>query len=501
MMADEKDRARSSAGSARATDPGGGAGRGAEPPSGLNPHIFRAYDVRGKVGSDITPEVFRQVGRAYGTLICRSGGKPRAGREINAGKQIALGQDNRLSSAELTAAFAEGVLAAGVSIVDIGLAPTPILYFATAHWNLDGGANVTGSHNPVTDNGVKMVHAGAVPLTEDEIQDLRRVIEAQDFETGAATVSQRNPKEDYIGAVAERVRVARRLKVVVDAGNAVAALYGPELLRRLGCEVIELYCELDGRFPHHLPDPEVEENMRDLMARVVEVKADLGIAYDGDADRMGLVDDKGRRHEADLILILLARDLLTRHPGAKVVFDVKSSQTLVDAISAAGGVPVMHKTGHSHLKRKMREDGILLGGEVSGHMFFAENYYGVDDALLASAKLIEIAARGSEPLSAQFDAIPHLHATPELKAPCPDAEKFRVVEELARYFKGRYETIDIDGVRVIFPGGWGLVRASNTNPHLTLRFEARTKAQLDEMKRLVFDALARYPFVTLPAEG
>ncbi len=453
----------------------------------MNPHIFRAYDVRGKVGSDITPGVFRQVGRAYGSLIRRKGGRV-----------IGLGQDNRLSSAELKAAFAEGVLASGVSIVDIGLAPTPILYFATAHWKLDGGANVTGSHNPVTDNGVKMVHAGAIPLTEDEIQDLRRMIEARDFETGAGSLSQRDPKEAYITTIAQLVRVARRLKVVVDAGNAVASLYAPDLLRRLGCDVVELHCELDGRFPHHLPDPEVEENMRDLMGRVVAEGADLGIAYDGDADRVGVVDDKGRRHEADLVLILLARDLLSRHPGAKVVFDVKSSQTLVDAITASGGVPVMYKTGHSHLKRKMREEGILLGGEVSGHMFFAENYYGVDDAILASAKLIEIAAQSPAPLSRLFDAIPHLHATPELKALCPDAEKFRVVEEVAREFKGRYETIDIDGVRIIFPGGWGLIRASNTNPYLTLRFEARTKAELNEMKRTVFSALARYPFVTLP---
>jgi len=316
---------------------------------GLNPHIFRAYDVRGKVGSDITPDVFRQVGRAYGTLIRRKGGK-----------QIALGQDNRLSSADLKAAFAEGVLANGVSVVDIGLSPTPILYFATAHWKLDGGANVTGSHNPVTDNGVKMVHAGAVPLTEEEIQDLRRMIEANDFETGAGTVTRRDPKEDYLTVIAERVRVARRVKVVVDAGNAVAALYAPDLLRRLGCDVVELYCELDGSFPHHLPDPEMEANTRDLQARVLAEGADLGIAYDGDADRVGVVDEKGRRHEADLVLILLARDLLTRHPGAKVVFDVKCSQTLVDAIRAHGGVPVMYKTGHSNLKRKMREEGIVL---------------------------------------------------------------------------------------------------------------------------------------------
>jgi phosphomannomutase/phosphoglucomutase len=233
---------------------------------------------------------------------------------------------------------------------------------------------------------------------------------------------------------------------------------------------------------------------------VVEEHADLGVAYDGDADRVGIVDELGRRHEADLILVLLARDLLARHPGAQIVFDVKSSQSLVDDIRQHGGAPVMWKTGHSHLKRKMREDGILLGGEVSGHMFFGENYYGVDDGILASAKIIEIAACSSEPISKLFDSVPHLRATPELKAMCPDAEKFRVIDELSRDLKQRYETIDIDGARVLFPGGgWGLVRASNTNPYLTLRFEAHTDAEIGDMKRVIYDALRRYPFVTLPA--
>jgi hypothetical protein len=264
----------------------------------------------------------------------------------------------------------------------------------------------------------------------------------------------------------------------------VAGLFAPDLLRRLGCEVVELYCESDGRFPNHLPDPEMEENVRDLQARVVEVGADLGIAYDGDADRMGVVDEKGQRYEADFVLILLARDLLTRHPGATVIFDVKCSQNVVDDIRAHGGVPKMWKTGHSLLKRKMREEGILLGGEVSGHMFFAEGFYGIDDGIYASAKLIEIASSGPDPLSAHFGTIPHLHVTPELKAPCPDDKKFQVVAEIANEFKGRYETIDIDGARVVFPDGWGLVRASNTNPYLTLRFEAKTEAQLEEIKRI-----------------
>jgi phosphomannomutase/phosphoglucomutase len=455
----------------------------------LNPHIFRAYDVRGRVGDDINADVFRQVGRAYATLVRRGGGR-----------QIAVGQDNRLSSAELKAAFVEGVRAAGVDVVDIGTVTTPILYFATAHWRLDGGANITGSHNPIEYNGVKMVHAGAAPLTEEEIQSLRKMAEAGDFESGAGALTTRSPREDYFATLTALIRLSRPLRVVVDAGNGIAGTYAPELLRRLGCEVIEQHCESDGSFPHHLPDPEDEANVVDLQARVVEEHADLGVAYDGDADRVGIIDERGHRHEADLILVLLARDLLARHPGAAIVFDVKSSQSLVDDIRQHGGVPVMWKTGHSHLKRKMREDGILLGGEVSGHMFFGENYYGVDDGILASAKIIEVAARSPEPISRLFDSVPHLKATPELKASCPDADKFRVIEELSRDLKQRYQTIDIDGARVLFPGGgWGLVRASNTNPYLTLRFEAHTDEEIEAMKRVIYDALRRYPFVTLPS--
>jgi phosphomannomutase/phosphoglucomutase len=345
-----------------------------------------------------------------------------------------------------------------------------------------------------------MVHPGAAPLSEDEIQALRVMIERGDFETGTGGLMSRSPRDDYFDTVASLVRPARPLKVVADAGNGIAGVYGPPLLRRLGCEVIELHCESDGRFPNHLPDPEDPENVVDLQAKVLEVGADLGLAWDGDADRVGVIDERGRRHEADLLLALLARDLLTRHPGAKVVFDVKCSQVLVDDIRKHGGVPVMWKTGHSHLKRKMRDDHILLGGEVSGHIFFAEGYYGVDDGILAACKFVELVSRQPGPVSRLFDSIPHLHATPELKAPCPDAEKFRVIDELARELNQRYETIDIDGARVLFPGGgWGLVRASNTNPYLTLRFEAHTEREIQDMKGVIYGALRRYPFVTLPS--
>ncbi|HEU4368202.1 MAG TPA: phosphomannomutase/phosphoglucomutase [Methylomirabilota bacterium] len=454
----------------------------------LNPHIFRAYDVRGRLGDDINPEVFRRIGQAYATLIRRNGGRT-----------IAVGQDNRESSAGLKAGFIEGVRAAGADVVDIGEVPTPMLYFATAHWRLDGGANITGSHNPVDYNGVKMVHPGAAPLGEDEIQSLRLLIVRGDLEHGSGALTRRSPREDYFNTVAALVRPARRLRVVADAGNGVAGLYAPALLRRIGCDVVELHCESDGRFPNHLPDPEDPDNVVDLQAKVVEAGADLGLAWDGDADRVGVIDERGHRHEADLILVLLARDLLTRHPGAKVVFDVKSSQSLVEDIERHGGVPVMWKTGHSHLKRKMREDGILLGGEVSGHMFFAEGYYGVDDGILAACKIVDVVARESGPASRLFGSIEHLHATPELKALCPDDKKFQLIDELARDLKQHYETIDIDGARVLFPdGGWGLVRASNTNPYLTLRFEARSEEQIAAMKRVIYGALQRYPFVTLP---
>jgi phosphomannomutase / phosphoglucomutase len=344
-----------------------------------------------------------------------------------------------------------------------------------------------------------MVHAEAAPLREEEIQGLLATIRAGDFERGQGKRTARSPREGYFTAITERVKLARELRVVVDAGNGIAGSFAPELLRRLGCEVTELYCESDGTFPNHLPDPEMEENVRNLVAKVMETRADVGIAYDGDADRMGVIDDRGRRHEADLILALLARDLLIRHPGAEVVFDVKSSQALADDIRAHGGKPIMWKTGHSHLKQKMRDDGILLGGEVSGHMFFGENWYGVDDGILASCRFLQLVAADARPASAHFDTLPHLHSTPELKAPCPDDRKFQLVAELAAEFKGRYETIDIDGARIIFPEGWGLVRASNTNPYLTLRFEGRTAAAVDGMKQIVYDALRRYPYVKLPS--
>src|SRR3989440_4372870 len=282
----------------------------------LNPHIFRAYDVRGRVGTDITPEVFRRVGRAYGTLIRRNGGRT-----------IAVGRDNRESSGGLHTGFVDGARAAGLDVIDIGQVTTPMLYFATAHWRLDGGANITGSHNPVDYNGVKMVHPGAAPLSEDEIQSLRHMIETDDLESGAGSLTTRSPRDDYFDTVAGLVRAPRRLRVVADAGNGIAGIYAPDLLRRVGCEVIELHCESDGRFPNHLPDPEDPANVVDVQEKVVAVGADLGLAWGGDADRVGVLDERGHRHGADLILVLLARDLRHRQPGAKIAVAGQSSQS------------------------------------------------------------------------------------------------------------------------------------------------------------------------------
>jgi phosphomannomutase/phosphoglucomutase len=454
----------------------------------VNPQIYRAYDIRGVVGTDLTPETVELLGRGYGTLI----------RRIS-GSRVAVGRDNRPSSEEVQRAFMRGAVAAGCHVIDIGVSLSPMLYFAVCYLGLDGGVNVTGSHNPVQYNGFKLTARDAAPIAEDDIQEIRRIVEGGAFDSSQGAVETRSVADDYLREVSARVKLHRSLKVVLDPGNGTAGLFAPQLFRRLGCQVIELFCESDGTFPHHLPDPEVEEYLEDLKAEVVRQEADLGIALDGDGDRLGIIDEKGQRHEADEVLILLARDFLRRHPGERVIMDVKSSQVLIDDIKAHGGKPVVWKTGHSLIKKKMREDGILLGGEVSGHMFFKEDWYGFDDALLASAKLLEFVSREPLPISAHWRGLPRLASTPELKAPVPDEEKFKVVEEVAAHFKSLYpDSLDIDGLRIRFPDGWGLVRASNTNPYLTLRFEAPTQERLKEIKGEVYSVLSRYPSVKLP---
>jgi phosphomannomutase/phosphoglucomutase len=455
----------------------------------INPFIFRAYDIRGVVGPDLNPETAELIGKAYGTFIQRVGGK-----------EVVVGRDNRISSHELQKALVKGITSTGCDVVDIGLSTTPLLYFAVAHGQFDGGVNVTGSHNPIEYNGFKLVQREALPIAEEELLQLFSLIESEDFAKGHGAIRQWEPKEEYYTELERQTHLYREMEVVIDAGNGVAGIYTPELLSRIGCKITALYCESDGTFPNHLPDPEMEENVLDLKRKVVEIGADLGIAYDGDGDRIGVVDENGERCGGDYILILLARDLLTRHPGTRIMVDVKCSQNLIDDIKAHGGIPFMYKTGHSLIQKKMREEGILLAGEVSGHMFFSEDYYGFDDALLASCRLLQILSQSNEPFSRHLAGLPKLYSTPELKAPCPDSEKFQVTEQVAEFFRTRYNTIDIDGVRVILPDGWALVRASNTNPYLTLRFEAKSADRLQEIKELVYSKLREFPSVTLPVE-
>src|SRR5215210_9217582 len=369
----------------------------------INPHMFRAYDIRGfaePYGTDLTPAVTRLIGQAWATWLKRRGGS-----------SMVVGGDLRPHTPALKAAFIEGALAGGCDVTDIGDATSPLMYFATIARQTSGGVNITASHNPVEYNGIKMVEKNALPIAEEEISEVRDLAIAGDFEQGSGTLSSWDPKPAYYDKIAELTSLARPMKVVVDTGNGVAGLFVPEMLRRLGCEVVELYTEPDSRFPNHLPDPEQEENMRDLMALVPKVGAEVGLAWDGDGDRLGVCDERGVRWEADYINILLARDLLTRHPGATILLDVKSSINTLEDLKARGGSPQLGKTGHSFMKRRMKADNILLGGELSGHMFLSENYYPVDDALIAGGRLLSILSRADGPLSQQFSELAPLYAT------------------------------------------------------------------------------------------
>jgi phosphomannomutase/phosphoglucomutase len=454
----------------------------------INPHMFRAYDIRGLAGTDLTPEVAELIGRAWGTWLRRHGGST-----------MVLGRDLRPSSPGLRDGFVAGATAAGCDVTDIGFATSPLMYFATIDRETTGGVNITASHNPVEYNGIKMVAEAALPLSEEEIFEVRDLAIARDFESGDGRIQEWNPVERYYAKIQSAISLGRPMKVVADTGNGVAGLFVPELLRRLGCEVVELYTEPDSRFPNHLPDPEKEENMRDLMALVPKVGAEVGLAWDGDGDRLGVCDERGHRYEADFINILLARDLLSRHPGATILLDVKSSINVLEEIRRHGGTPMLWKTGHSHMKRKMRQDGLLLGGELSGHMFVGEDYYPIDDALFAAARLLNILSRSDKPLSQQFEGLPELFATPLIQLRCPDDQKSAVVAAVRDGLAAKYPVNDIDGARADFGDGWALIRQSNTSPALTVRCEARTPEALERIKREMYDLLAKHESVDLSA--
>jgi len=444
-----------------------------------NPHIFRQYDIRGVVGDDVTPEVAEAIGRGFATLVRR--------RLEKDSPVLALGRDNRLSSNELADAVKRGMLAAGAQVIDVGLVPTPAHSFAMAYWETDGGLQVTGSHNPPQYNGFKMAISGG-SIYGEMIQEVRRIIEQEDWESGEGRAENRAVLETYVREVAAKFQIARPVKVVVDCGNGTGSIVAVDMLKALGenVDVIPIFCESDGTFPNHHPDPVVDKNLVDIIAKVKETGADLGVAFDGDADRIGAIDDRGRIVRGDTLLLLYGLDLLEkRGPGQKVVFDVKCTQALPEVLEAAGGVPIMNATGHSLIKKRMKEEHALLSGELSGHIMFGDNYYGFDDAMYGACLLIDIVARRQGTLAEWLDTFPKFVSTSELRYPATEETKFEIVGRAVEHFRRGHEVIDVDGARVLFGDGWGLIRASNTEPVLVARYEARTAERLAEIRGMM----------------
>lgn len=442
--------------------------------------IFREYDIRGIVGDDLTADVTEAVGRAYATRWRRATGKD-SGR-------IAVGHDNRPSSPELARRLCDGLNAAGLDAVLLGTVPTPTLYYATVALETDGGIQITGSHNPAEYNGIKMV-AGGGSVYGDAIQDLRSLIEAEDYESGDGTTTRHEILEEYAREIGERAHVDGPVHVVLDCGNGTGAVIAPQALRAAGIEVTCLYCESDGTFPNHHPDPTVDANLVDLIALVKETGADMGIGLDGDADRIGAVDGNGKIVRGDHLLLLYALDILPENPGAEIIFDVKCSKALPEMIEAAGGVPVMWKTGHSLIKERMKEGGAPLGGEMSGHICFADRFYGFDDAIYAATRLAQLVQESGKSLADLASRIPDYPSTPEIRVDCPEERKFEIVEKMVARYKKTHEVIDIDGARVLFDDGWALMRASNTQPVIVVRFEADSVKALQRIRDEVAEVL------------
>lgn len=439
----------------------------------MNPNIFREYDIRGRFPEELNRETAEILGRAMGTYY----------RDRNV-TRAAVGRDCRLSSPELGEGLVKGLLSTGVDVVDVGMVPTPLLYFSMFHLNLDGGVQITGSHNPADYNGFKICLEKRT-LFGAEIREIGDIAGSGAFREGEGGMDSKDVLQPYLDYLRENLRPGGcPRRVLVDAGNGVGGVVAPAAYRAMGVEVEELYCEPDGRFPNHHPDPTIPENLRDLVARVTQSGADLGIGFDGDADRIGVVDEKGNVIWGDQLMIIFSRDLLERNPGASIIAEVKCSQVLFDDIEKHGGNPIMWKAGHSLIKGKMKEEKALLAGEMSGHLFFAERYFGFDDAVYAGARLLEILTNTEKRLSDLLTGVPRMYNTPEIRMECPEEKKFRVVEALVAGFKKDYDVIDVDGARVLFEGGWGLVRASNTQPVLVLRFEARDEKRLEEIREL-----------------
>ncbi len=436
--------------------------------------IFREYDIRGVVGEDYDEEFARKLGRGFAKMLKDHGGS-----------RASLGQDCRLSSPDLSRAVMQGMTESGIEVWDIGVATTPMVYFSLFNLEVDGGIQVSGSHNPPDQNGFK-ISIGKETIYGSGIQKLREIIEKEDFPEGDAKVVEKPVRDMYIDWISNNLKIEKPLKVVIDGGNGTAGPVAAPILKNLGCEVYELYTEMDGKFPNHHPDPTVAENLQDLITLVKEKGADVGIGYDGDADRIGVVDDQGGIVWGDMLLMFLARAVLEEVPGAAIVGEVKCSHLLFDDIEKHGGRAIMWKAGHSLIKAKLKEEDGALGGEMSGHIFYKHRFFGFDDAVYAGGRLLELLARSGRKLSDMMKEVPKTFNTPEIRIESSDERKFDIVKEASEYFKSQgHETIDVDGVRLVFPDGWGLVRASNTQPMLVMRFEAESEERLDEIRSIV----------------
>ncbi len=454
----------------------------------IDPTIFRAYDIRGIVDQTLTIESVNLVGKAVASMVIDNGSN-----------EIVVGRDGRLSSPKLFKALIAGIMSTGCHVIDLGIVTTPLLYFATSTLGVNSGIMITGSHNPPEYNGLKVVLEGRT-LTSDGIQSIFQRIKKEAFAKGVGTIREAHVINSYLDRICQDVHIDRPLKVVIDCGNGVAGVVAGQLYRALGCEVEELFCNIDGHFPNHYPDPSVIENLKDISRAVVEKNADIGLAFDGDADRLGIVTNKGTVIFADRILMLLAQDLLLRNPGAKIVYDVKCTHLLKEVILESGGVPLMVKTGHSNIKAAIIENHAALGGELSGHIFFKERWYGFDDAIYSGARALEILSKQKKTLDTLFSEFPDSVNTPELKLPISEEEKFKFMDEFRD--KAKFENaniITIDGLRVEFKDGWGLIRPSNTTPSLILRFEANDETALKRIEEIFRkEILAINPKLELP---
>lgn len=461
----------------------------------INKSMFREYDIRGRVNNrELNEKTMELIGKGFGTYLGR--------RQV---KDIVVGHDFRSYSERLKDALVRGLVSTGAHIIDLGMVLTPMLYYSQYNFRVKGGAMVTASHNPNGWSGVKLASDFSKTLVGDEVKEIYFIIQKGDFRVGQGLIKRDHfndhIKDVYTEVVTRRVNIKKPLKIVVECGNGTASFFAPNILRKTGCEIVETFCEPDWTFPHHVPDSESKKAKEALAEKVKKAKADLGISFDGDGDRLGVVDEKGNNVWSDRLLILMARQVLERHPGAKIVFDVKCTQALPEDIKNHGGIPIMWKTGHSYIKRKIQEEGAALGGERSGHFCITDNWYGFDDAIFASLRLIEYLSGQNKPLSEILKTIPLYDyiISPTIYIPCPDDKKFEIVDVLVQDFKKEYgakNVIDIDGARVNFEDGWGLVRASSTEPALVVIFEAKNQEKLEEIKNIFRKKLSKYKEVS-----